>query len=251
VPARIAELLRRIGKVVTPSRRARNAFGVGAALAALAVAGCASTVPNVFSPPPYADLLSQPQRLHPVLNSRGASQWEVPDTELRKYDKVLLERIQVRLAGDANHQAIDPADLKVLVDDFHTAIVKALGTRYPVVTKPGPGVLRVRIMIYNLVPTEALAGAADDGKLGAAPYLGRGGVAMQFIDSETGEVVAEYADDRFGWKYVIDTTPGTVAAVSAGGGGYVKSYATWGYAQQAFEVWAARFRKRMDEIHGR
>ena len=237
---------------VRSTGRAGRGLRIGSAvLIAVALAGCASTTPNVFSPPPYADLLSQPQRLQPVLGASGAAEWEAPLFDLRKYDKVLLERIQVRVAGDANHQAIDPADLKSLVDYFHQAIVKALGPAYPVVTKPGPGVLRARIMIYNLVPTEALAGSADEGKRGAAPYLGRTGLAVQFIDSQTGEVVAEYADERFGRKYVTDTSQGAVAAATTGVTDYVKAFSTWAYAQQAFDAWAAQFRQRLDKIHGR
>jgi hypothetical protein len=125
--------------------------------AVLALGGCATTDSGGDTQaPPYADLLSQPQRLRAVPGESGALGWQVPDAELRKYDKVLLERIQVRIADDARHKTIDPADLKSLVDDFRQSIVKALGAAYPVVAKPGSGVLRVRIAIYDLVPTQPL-----------------------------------------------------------------------------------------------
>ncbi|HUK64435.1 MAG TPA: hypothetical protein VLV15_13910, partial [Dongiaceae bacterium] len=94
-------------------------------------------------------------------------------------------------------------------------------------------------------------GPATGEAAGAAPYLGRTGIAVQFVDSETGEVVGEFTDDRFGKKYVIDTTQGTVSAVSTGVSDYVRAYSTWAYAQGAFDAWAAQFRKRLDQIHGR
>lgn len=244
-------------------------FSAAALCAALALGGCATTDTDGGTlPPPYADLLSQPQRLQPVPGESNALRWAVPDAELRKYDKVLLERIQVRVADEANHKTIDPADLKSLVDAFHRSIVKALGAAYPVVTKPGPGVLRVRIVIYDLVPTQPLvsvgifftpyatipdllSGPVTGEAAGAAPYLGRTGIAVQFMDSQTGQAVAEFTDDRFGKKYVIDTSQGTVSAVTTGMADYVRAYSTWAYAQQAFDGWAAQFRKRLDQIHGR
>jgi hypothetical protein len=252
-------------------RRANDAirFSCAAVCAALVLGGCATTDSGGGTQaPPYADLLTQPQRLEPVPGESGALRWQVPDAALRKYDKVLLERIQVRIADDASHKSIDPADLKSLVDYFHRSIVKALGAGYPVVTKPGPGVLRVRITIYDLVPTQPLvsvgifftpyaaipdllSGPATGEAAGAAPYLGRTGIAVQFMDSQTGQVVAEFTDDRFGKKYVIDTSQGTVAAMTTGIGDYVKAYSTWAYAQQAFDAWAAQFRRRLDQIHGR
>jgi hypothetical protein len=250
-------------------RPANDAILLSAALcAALALGGCAGTDPGGAQAPPYAELLSQPQRLEPVTGQSGALAWQVPDAELQKYDRVLLERIQVRIADEAGHKTIDPADLKSLVDYFHRAIVKALGSAYPVVAKPGPGVLRVRIALYDLVPTQPLvsvgifftpyatipdllSGPATGEAAGAAPYLGRTGIAVQFTDGQTGRVVAEFTDDRFGKKYVIDTSQGAVAAATTGMADYVRSYSTWAYAQQAFDQWAARFRRRLDEIHGR
>jgi hypothetical protein len=242
---------------------------IAAVLAAgLALGGCATTDSGGGTPPPYADLLSQPQRLEPVPGESNALRWAVPDAELRKYNRILLERIQVRIADDANHKTIDPADLKSLVDYFHRSIVKALGSAYPVVAKPGPGVLRVRIVLYDLVPTqplvsvgifftpyaaipELLSGPVTGEAAGAAPYLGRTGIAVQFMDSRSGQVVAEFTDDRFGKKYVIDTGRGAVSAVTTGVADYVRAYSTWAYAQQAFDAWAAQFRRRLDQIHGR
>jgi hypothetical protein len=244
-------------------------FSAAALCAALALGGCATTDSGGGTQaPPYADLLTQPQRLEPVPGESGALRWQVPDAQLRKYDKVLLERIQVRIADDASHKTVDPADLKSLVDYFHRSIVKALGAAYPVVTKPGPGVLRVRIVLYDLVPTQPLvsvgifftpyatipdllSGPATGEAAGAAPYLGRTGIAAQFIDSQTGQVVAEFTDDRFGKKYVIDTSQGAAAALTTGVTDYVRAYSTWAYAQQAFDAWAVQFRRRLDQIHGR
>lgn len=241
-------------------------------LASLAflLAACATGPTSEQTPTPaaYAAFLTYPDRLQPVPGDSGAYRWIDPGANLGRYDKILLERIQVQLASDADYKAVDPTQLKTLVDYFHQAIVTALGSAYPVVSKPGRGVLRVRITIVDLVPTkpemsvialvvpyatvaDMASGAASGGPVGSAPYLGRTGIAAQFIDSESNRVIAEYADTRVGRKYVVDTSQGVGNAVSTGFSDYAKAYSTWAYAQQAFDGWAQQFRARLDQAHGR
>jgi hypothetical protein len=220
------------------------------------------------SPATYAGFLTYPDRLQPVPGDSGAYRWSESNARLAQYHKIMLERIQVQLANDADYKAIDPTDLKTLTDGFQQSIVKALGSDYPIVTQPGRGVMRVRITIVDLVPTkpemsvvalvvpyatvaDVASGAAAGGPVGSAPYLGRTGIAAQFIDSETNQVVAEYADTQVGRKYVVDTSQGVGSAVSTGVSDYMKAYSTWAYAQQAFDGWAQLFRTRLDQIHGR
>jgi hypothetical protein len=94
------------------------------------------------------------------------------------------------------------------------------------------------------------SGAAAGGPVGSSPYLSRTGIAAQFIDSETGQVVAEYADTEVGRKYVLNTSKGVGGAITTGVSDYMKAYSTWAYAQQAFDGWAQQFRARLDRIHG-
>lgn len=241
------------------------------ALLTLFLAAC-STSPDLSeqAPPPaaYAGFLAHPDRLQPVPSESGAYRWIDSDAKLAQYNQILLERIQVQLASDAEYKAIDPTELKMLTDYFHQAIVKALGDTYSVVSRVGPGVLRVKITIVDLVPTkpemsvvalvvpyatvaDVTSGAAAGGPAGSAPYLGRTGIAVQFIDSQTSQVIAEYADTQVGRKYVVDTAKGVGSAITIGFSDYAKAYSTWAYAQQAFDGWAQQFRARLDQAHGR
>ena len=57
----------------------------------------------------------------------GLECWRATPFDARRFDKVLVSRIQISLApkpGEAS--AVDPADLKTLTDCFHDALVKAL-----------------------------------------------------------------------------------------------------------------------------
>lgn len=241
------------------------------ALLTLFLAAC-STSPDLSeqAPPPaaYAGFLTHPDRLQPIPGESGAYRWIDSDAKLAQYNQILLERIQVQLASDAEYKAIDPTELKMLTDYFHQAIVKALGDTYSVVSRVGPGVLRVKITIVDLVPTkpemsvvalvvpyatvaDVTSGAAAGGPAGSAPYLGRTGIAVQFIDSQTSRVIAEYADTQVGRKYVVDTAKGVGSAITIGFSDYAKAYSTWAYAQQAFDGWAQQFRARLDQAHSR
>ncbi len=203
----------------------------GLVLLTLLLTACASGPTSEQTPGPasYAAFLTYPDRLQPVPGDEGAYRWIAPDANLGRYNKVLLDPIQVQLASDAEYKAIDPGQLKTLADGFQQAIVKALGDTYPVVARPGPGVLRVKITIVDLVPTkpemsvvtlvvpyatvaDMAAGAAAGGPPGSAPYLGRTGIAAQFFDSRNNQLIAEYTDTRVGRKYVVDTSQGVGSA---------------------------------------
>ena len=243
------------------------------AFVAIAVlAGCASTPQgDALAPaagPSVASLardLTYPDRLEPV-GTEGAQRWTDPAVDFRIYDRILIEGIRVRLEVDS--PAVDAATLKSLTDYFHQSLVKALQPPYAIVDNVGTGALRMRITLVDLVATKPevsvvvlvtpyatipdLASAPASGRpLGSPPYLGRTGIAAEFIDGATDQVVAQYVDRQFGRKYVLDANQGVGSAASRGVTGYVNSFSAWAYAKQAFDKWSQDFRKRLDELSGR
>lgn len=231
-----------------------------AAATVFVLAGCAST-PDYNAKAAYAKALPYPERLTPAKDTPHALSWMKPGNDFSKYHSLLIERIAVQL--DPASSAVDPTDLKMLTDYFRQAIVKALQPPYTVTDKTGPGVLRMRLVLVDLMATntamsvvvlatpyatlpDMIAGADSGGGLGSAPYLGRTAIAATFIDGETNEVVAEYADTNFGQKYVLDTNQGAGAAVQTGINQYLNAYSTWAYAKEAFDNWAKYLRSRFD-----
>jgi len=232
-------------------------------LCATLSAGCAST-PAGEAKPKYAGFLSDYSRLQPVPDGNGAERYIDPKQNFKQYNKVMLERIKVWYKDDADYKGIDPTELKALTDYFQNAIVKALEPTYPVVTKPGPGVLRVRVAITDLVPTKpemsvvtlvvpyaTVADVAAGGGTGSTPYLGQTAIEAEFLDSRSNQVLAAYVDRQVGKKYDIDLSQGVGTAVEKGVSSYTKAYSTWAYAEAAFDYWAGLLRKRLDEAHGR
>ncbi|HXX53161.1 MAG TPA: DUF3313 domain-containing protein [Thermodesulfovibrionales bacterium] len=229
--------------------------------------GCATTTATTQA---YKDsgFLPDYTRLKPLAGGDGAEVWREPDAELKKYDKVLLERILVWYKDNADFKGIDPVTLKGLVDYFHDAITKELGSAYPVVNEPGPDVMRLRVAITQLVPTQVATGVVMDvipfggvaelasgaltkgGGFGSAPYLGDAAIEAMGLDSMTSSLLFEYVDRRIGKEFDINLNQGASQAASQGVSGMTNSLTSWGYTKQAFDYWAKKFRESLDRIHG-
>jgi hypothetical protein len=199
---------------------------------------------------------------------RGYS-WTAPGANLAQYNKVLIPRILVSLDPTAS-STVDPVTQAKLVDYFRSALVKALEPAYPVVSRPGPGVLVTRITLVDLVPVnvkedvayqvapfgvgvaaELAEGPVTGEGFGSAPFLGRTGIVVQFFDGQTHRVIGEYADTQFGKQYVANLSKGLTTGAEEGWKQYWKGLTSWDYAQQAFTGWAQAFRQYLDRVHQR
>lgn len=251
----------------------RNAACVCAVSAALLLGGCAElTGPSAdvtVSDPTRitrTGFLSDYQRLTKAPGGDGALCWRKPDLDLKRYDKVLINRIMVSLKPD-QQQAVDPTDLKALVDYFHSALVKSLSPQMRVVNQPGPGVIVLRIELTNLVPTqvsrslvgtaipygfvaEAASGPASGRPAGSTPYLGETGIELQFVDGASNVILAECADTQIGRKYAADVDAGAAGATTTWVQGYMSSFQSWSYARDAFDKWALQIANRLAILRG-
>jgi len=255
------------------------AFGTAALLSGCAAPGGsstgaaagASTSATVASEATAANVrrvgfLTDYARLRPMPGGGGMLCWRDAGVDWKKFDKVMFERIQVYLKpGAMQMQPVDPTDLKMLIDYFHNDLVKAVQPEAQIVTAPGPGVLRVRIALTDLVPTNQLAslagtaapygfvaeigaGAATGKPVGSTPYLGQTGMEVQVRDGATGRILAECADTEIGLKYAADMNAGAAGAAETWINGYMDSFTQWTYAKNAFDKWSADFARRFAEL---
>ncbi|MEO8753822.1 MAG: DUF3313 domain-containing protein [Casimicrobiaceae bacterium] len=239
----------------------------GGGVANLGSAGGANVVASeaTASNVPRVGFLTDYAKLQPMPGGGGMLCWRGANVDWQRYDKVLIERIQVYLDRNGNQNPVDPSDLKVMLDYFHAAVVKDLQPGVQVVNAAGPGVLRVRFALTSLTPTNAVAtlagtavpygfvaeigsGAATGRPAGSTPYLGQTGMEVQFRDGASGTVVGECADTEIGRKYAADLNKNASNAADTWVNGYLSSFSSWSYARDAFDKWAADFARRFGEL---
>ena len=257
-------------------RKMIRVLGVGALGAAVLLAGCAAPGPSGGAPGAGSagtvasdvsaasvrrvGFLTDYSRLQPMPGGGGMLCWRNAGTNWKRFDKVMFERIQVFLKPGST-QSVDPTDLKMLIDYFHSDLVKAMQPEAQVVNAPGSGVLRVRIALTDLVPTNTIAslagtaapygfvaeigaGAATGKPVGSTPYLGQTGIEVQFRDGASGQLIGECADREIGLKYAADLNAGAAGAAENWVNGYMDSFQQWSYAKTAFDKWANEFAQR-------
>jgi hypothetical protein len=161
----------------------------------------------------------------------------------KQYNKIMLDQVRFYFKNDAADKGIDAAEMKELADTFHKDIIAALGSAYPLVARPGPNVMRIRIAITDMeLPNRALntittvvpAGLAistiKSGITGKGSFVGEISMECEALDSTTNEVIAEGVDRRSGGK--------------------IDSMSKFGTAEEAFKFWAQRLRIWLDGVRG-
>jgi hypothetical protein len=230
-------------------------------VAAALLAVSANTMAATFGDYQSVGFLSDYSKLKQKPGSDAYS-WSEPAAQIAAYDKVMVDRIKIYLKQDAQRGEIDPTSMKALADYFHDAIIKQLSGHYQVVREPGPGVLRLRVAVTDLVPNKPEAsvvtlavpfgGVAEagigalGGDAGSSPFVGEASVEMEALDSSSNRQMAAFIETRAAKKFNVDLSDGVGNAVSKGVGGFADSFNTWAYTKKAMTYWATRIGDWLD-----
>ena len=160
----------------------------------------------------------------------------------KKYNKIMLDQVVFYFKKDTENKAIDPDEMKELAEKFDRAAIDALGNAYPLVSEPGPDVLRVRVAITDLelphrginavtsvVPSAMALSLIKKGITGKSAGVGEISMEFELLDSQSNERLAAGVDRRAGAK--------------------IDSFSKFGSAEEAFKFWAGRLKTRLDEFH--
>ena len=172
----------------------------------------------------------------PTVTSPAAFQ-----ASIRGYDKVMLDRIWVSLANKEAYDGVDPEEIQALALDFRQEIITALGNRYPLVTEPGPGVMRISIGLTGIEsPSRILAttstllpvglGISTVSRMVTGEHTNVGSASLEMVaaDAVSGKALFAAIDRRAGskdLKKILDPTSD---------------------AKKAFKWWAGRLRQTLD-----
>jgi hypothetical protein len=185
---------------------------------------------------PFSGFLGNPavyKNLKPGPKDGAKLYWVNPKADLKKYNTIMLDSVVFFLADKAQYKGIDPQDMKELADAFNKELVMSLKDKWDIVADPGPNVLRIRLAITNIQPsnpgTAAVTSVVPVGigvsivKKGASGgWVGSGqtGAECMWVDSETNEVVGLAVDQR---KAEFE-----------------QRFSKWGSANDAFKFWSGR-----------
>lgn len=207
-------------------RRTDNLIAIALLFAfVISCAGCAT------APPPHSGFLSDYSKLHEDKYGDGSLRWYEKDNfDWRQYRKVMLDPVVVYYHPDAKYRQIDPEALKKLTDYFRKVVEDQLAGEYPIVTTPGPDVLRVKAAITEIVPANPAINIVTTAAAFVPLDMGGAAIEAEFLDSQTSEVLAAMVDKKLGTP--IDPK-------------FYRGFTTMGYVKAAFEAWAIELKKAL------
>jgi hypothetical protein len=157
-----------------------------------------------------------------------------PAKNIHRYVAVIVDPPEVYLSTDVDEKAIPDRGVAALKEYFQNAITGAVEDAFPVVQSSGPLVLRLRSAIVGIDVGPQPGDQKDANTLERALNIGKVGVEMELVDSETGEQVAAAVDrQNLGEGAVIGSATFT----------HDEKFRA---ATQAFDGWASRLRQFLD-----
>jgi hypothetical protein len=209
---------------------------VGLVLALSADSFAASKDPTGF-------LGSYAKQLKPGPEGGVQMRWIKPGIDFSKYDKVMLDSVVFYFAPDSKDKGIDPELMKELSDAFNLELVNALKDKYPIVSEPGPDVIRIKIAltgikqsrpvlsaISSITPPGIVISTLKKGTTGSWAGSGATGAELLAIDTMNEEVIGAAQDMKTA--------------------GFTERFSKYGSANEAFKFWAGRLKMFLDQAHG-
>ncbi len=158
-----------------------------------------------------------------------------PAKNIHQYVAVIVDPPVLYLASDKNPKDLPDRGRTALAEYFQSSMTRAIQDAFPVVTHPGPLVLRLRTALVG-VDVGAAGGQSQGEELERAVNIGKVGVEAEFVDSLTGEQIAA----------AVDRESLGDAAIGSAGFTHEEKYRA---AVEAVDGWAARLRAFLDSAH--
>jgi hypothetical protein len=215
--------------------------------------GVAALAQGCASPGDHSGFLGRSLDYRSAPDGSGAQVYRRPGfthADAVKYTRFIIDPVMVWYAPQSDYKGIFPDELKAMTDYFRSTAINDLKDRYPVVTEPGPGVVRVRaaivdmhrenpIHLYQFTPVGIVltgvkeATGLDDitrERVAAGnSYIISAAIEVGFYDSTTNELLGAFRDSaRVGPE-----------RRQAGG-------ATWGQVKKQLDAWSMKLRQRVD-----
>ena len=218
------------------SRYWKGVLAVTATLAAVVLAGCASTQRG---PTEWDGLVRQPNsRLDAVFLRPGVSVSSYTTIMLAPADVQFAENWDPNRAGRNSARRVNAADILAIKQNLSTMVGEIFTNElnsggYKIVTEPGPDTLLVVPAIVNLFITAPDTASAGRSRTYTA-NSGQMTLVLEVRDSVTGEVLARVVDGRSGRTSGFMTVTNRVTNTAD--------------ARRAIQIWASALRNGLDTL---
>jgi uncharacterized protein DUF3313 len=210
----------------------------------ISLQGCASTSSKPLN---FSGFLENYSGLRPAADGSGAWNYRKPDVDFQPYTKIMLDPLVIWPSSQSTYGGLDASTAWRLARAFEDQMRQALAGGYPIVDTPGPGVLRLRAALTEVIlqrpgiaspgPLIPLANdiliQASEKVSGLNAVEGEAAIEAEMLDAQSHERLAAYVEKRVGPKVIL-----------------TKDKDSLGPILDLFSYWAKRLRQRLDEARG-
>ncbi|MCK5121077.1 MAG: DUF3313 family protein [Methylomarinum sp.] len=163
-------------------------------------------------------------------------------TLCKKYDKVLIDPITIWVHDKSSVADVSVEDQQRLTNYLYQSVKEALSGDYQLVTRPGPGVMRVRgaiteadnsyvvlDVLTSIHPGTLAISGLKQLAFGSGTFVAQTAVEFSIEDSLTHQVLTSGVDKRVGGK------------------SWTKKFNSWGKVEAAYDYWADKLKTRLAE----
>jgi hypothetical protein len=211
----------------------------------ISLQGCTSTAPN--KPLNFSGFLGNYSGLRPAADGSGAWNYRKPNVDLQPYTQIMLDPLVIWPSPQSTYRGLDASTAWRLARAFEDQMRQALAGGYKIVDRPGPGVLRLRAALTDIVlerpgvespgPLIPMANniliRASEKVSGLNALEGQAAIEAELLDAQTHERLAAYVERRVSSKVLL-----------------TKDKDSLGPILDLFSYWAKRLRQRLDEARG-
>ena len=198
------------------------------AVTSLLSLGCVQSTQSVTT----SGFLGDYSQLEPWEGNKNIMEYQKPGVNWKQYKRLMVDPIVVDYHPSTKSRRVKPHELVKLTDFFHEKIVKAVDDAYPVTNTPAPDVLRIRVCITDIDPTNTAVNVATSVAVFVPLDMGGAAIETEFIDSVTNERVFAAMEQRKGVPVNL-----------------MEGMTKYSHAKGAFKYWAKELRKWLDEVN--
>lgn len=202
------------------------------------LSGCAST-----PPPSQTGFLGDYSQLKPAPDRDGVMLYVDQGADLRPYNKLYFDPVQVLAASAPDQPPLAPEVLARIGGQLQESLRRELSSGYQVVDMPGPDVLRVRSAITHIQAAKPEPGAIDYLPFKAVYNVGREAAGA---GPRVAEMQAEIEVLDPSGKRVVAATATRKGDQTLPQGDRI----TWESLPPITDYWAKNFRTRLDQLRG-